>query len=347
MEPTRAQLPLAGRCIAFMIGKTTRPLEAGSTTSPRTLKSVPKYSELISKQRVLRRQTETILEREVELRVKAVFESDVIVEAEIAFDDLLDNPLLELRQEVLRLCRGVLTEFGCVAEFDEAYTVYCISDYQGDPEVYLTLHGERIAGLLKNERMALDEEEISATLGFNLKYAKDDLAIVDWDGALVFDPRADFAGAIELFETANLKLLHARMLDRQLDQRLQSMAQLLRGRPERRWLRAPELRRSLREIIQVRTTSILESAAIDQNVKLIGDWYSARLYSLTSRKLHLDEWDRTISRKLDVLEDVYAMATENFSISASKRLEAVLIVGWFILLAGWFTLLFLEMRHFN
>jgi hypothetical protein len=120
------------------------------------------------------------------------------------------------------------------------------------------------------------------------------------------------------------------------------MAQLLRRHPEGRLLRSSELRQSLREIIEVRTTSILESEAIDQNVKLIGDWYSARLYSLISRKLHLDEWDRAISRKLDVLEDVYSMATENFSISAAKRLEVVLIVGWFILLAGWFTLLFLE-----
>jgi hypothetical protein len=291
---------------------------------------------------VLRLQTETILEREVELRVKGALEGNVIAEAEFAFDDLFNDPLLELTQEVLLGCRKLLTEFGCATEFDEEYTVYCVSDYQGDPEVYLTLYGERIAGLLKNEWMALDEEEISATLEFSLKYAKDEIAIVDWDGAFLFDPRGDFGGTIELFQTANLKLLHARVLDRQLDLRLQYMAQLLRRHPEGRLLRSSELRQSLREIIEVRTTSILESEAIDQNVKLIGDWYSARLYSLISRKLHLDEWDRAISRKLDVLEDVYSMATENFSISAAKRLEVVLIVGWFILLAGWFTLLFLE-----
>ena len=204
------------------------------------------------------------------------------------------------------------------------------------------LLGNLIAALLKDESMELDEEEIRATLQVNLKYGKDDLAIVDWDGAFLFDPKGDFASNIELFQTANLQLLRSRILDNLLDTRLQQMIQLLQRTREKWFLRSSEFRKVLREVIQIRTASLLESEAIDQNIKLIGDWYSARLYGLISKKLHLENWNRNITEKLDVLEDVYIMAAENFSMSATQTLEFILIGGWFLLQLGWFTLLFLE-----
>ncbi len=335
-------LPLSGRCVSFMIGKTDRPLSAARTSISRPLKSVPNYPGVIPQLGIIREEAQPILGREIDITVKLAPEGIVIAEGGFAFTDLVSDPLLELNQEVLLVCRKILTEFGCGPDFDEEYTVYCISDYEGDPEVYLTLHGERIASLLKNEWMALDEEEIRTTLQTSLKYGKDDVTLVDWDGAFLFDPKGDFASNIELFQTANLRLLNARILSRHLDSRLQQMVTLLRKTPERRLLRSGALRKVLREIIQIRTTSILESEALDQNITLIGDWYSARLFGLVARKLHLDEWSRLLTRKLEVLEDVYTMATENFSISATKTLEFILIGGWFVLLAGWFVLLILE-----
>ena len=86
----------------------------------------------------------------------------------------------------------------------------------------------------------------------------------------------------------------------------------------------------------------MESEAIEKNIKLIGDWYSAKLYDLASRKFFLDSWRRSIGRKLDTLEDVYTMTSENLSFSFSRALDMVLIAGWFVLLAGWSILLYLE-----
>jgi len=96
-------------------------------------------------------------------------------------------------------CRRVLAEYTCNKEFDEEYSVYCISGYQGDPEVYLSLFGDKIVAFLKNENEQLDEEEVTATLASYLKYGKDDITIVDWDGAFIFDAEGDFMSNIELF----------------------------------------------------------------------------------------------------------------------------------------------------
>jgi hypothetical protein len=96
--------------------------------------------------------------------------------------------------------------------------------------------------------------------------------------------------------------------------------------------RSREVRRVLKEIVSIRTQSILESEAVERNIKLIGDWYSAKLYSLISKKFHLDNWKDEIKEKLDTLEDVYTMATENFSVSYRATLEFIILGGWFVLL---------------
>jgi hypothetical protein len=346
--------PLKGRCVVFMVGRTEPNLESleasddeaeSEERTERTVRSSPNYPDVIPKEKVIRRFNRAVAGYDVQIVVKNYPPDVVMVEAAFDFADLESEPLLEVKGDILADGRSLLDQYRCNGEFDEEYAVYCISDYVGDPEVYLTLHGERIACLLKNERIPLDEDEIRATLQINLKYAKDDLTIVDWDGAFVFDPKGEFEENIELFEIANLQLLRSRMLDEELDGRLRKTVELLRRQPSRLLFRSWEVRALLKEVIQIRTESILESEAIEHNIKLIGDWYSARLYNLISKRFHLDDWKANITQKLDVLEDIYTMASQVFSVSLTTTIELALYAGWVVLLIGWFTLLFMELRH--
>jgi hypothetical protein len=280
---------------------------------------------------VLREKKGTLQGREVGFLLKAYPPETLIVEGTVWVEDLLSEQVFSLKREILSSCREILAEYRCDKDFDEEYSVYCVSDYRGDPEVYLTLYGDRIANHLKNERIELDEEEIRTTLQSSIKYGKDDLTLVDWDGAFLFDPKGDFDANIELFEIANDQLLRQRRLATQLDRRLLQTALLLESQ-EKWFFRSKEIRTALKEIIRTRTQSILESASIEHNIKLIGDWYSAKLYSLISKKFHLDSWKTEIKEKLDTLEDIYTMATENFSVSYRATLEFVILGGWLMLL---------------
>ena len=335
-------IALKGKLVTFLVGQTDLNLDSTEVFESKTRKHAPAYPDVIPKQKILKLEKRTLHRYDLTLLVKAYLPDIVIVEATVLLPDFLTEDLFTVKKEMLQECRKVLREYECRTDFDEEYSVYCISDYQGDPEVYLTLYGDRIAHVLKNERIQLDEEEVNATLQSGLKYAKDDLTLVDWDGAFVFDPKGDFESNIELFEIANVQLLRSRRLDDQLDDRLKKTVDLLK-QTERKLFRSKEIRGTLKEIIQVRTQSILESAAIEQNIKLIGDWYSARLYNQISKKFYLEVWSRNISEKLDVLEDVYTMAAEQFSVSFSTTLEFILIGGWFILLVGWFALFILDL----
>jgi len=323
---------LPGTLVVFMIGQTCMNLEATGVVETRTVRSAPSYPDVIPKQKVIKLEERRVDDRKVGFLVKAYLPDVLVVEASVDVNNILADTSLELKRKLVTECRRVLAEFTCNREFDEEYSVYCISGYQGDPEVYLSLYGDKIVAFLKNENEQLDEEEVSATLASYLKYGKDDITIVDWDGAFIFDAAGDFMSNIELFEIANLQLLRSRILADDLDRRLEKTLNLLRTPKTLPLIRSRDIRKVLKEIIEIRTQSILESETIEHNIKLIGDWYSARLYSLIARKYHLDEWAEDIKEKLDMLEDVYTMATENFSISYRATIEFVILAGWFVLL---------------
>ncbi len=330
MEPQVKPIP--GKLVVFLFGETGMNLETTEVVESRTQKSGPSYPDVIPRQKIIKVEKRNVDGLVVDFIVKAYLPDVVVVEATLEMDDILSDTTLEIKRSLIGELRNILGEFGCDPKFDEEYSVYCISAYRGDPEGYLSRYGDKIAAFLKNERIALDEEEVRATLSTYLKYGKDDITIVDWDGAFIFDSSGDFDSNIELFEIANLQLLKSRILDYDLDERLEKTLRLVQTPKKLPVIRSAEVRRVVREIIEIRTQSILESEAVERNIKLIGDWYSAKLYSLISKKFHLESWKAEIKEKLDTLEDVYTMATENFSVSYRATIEFVILAGWFVLL---------------
>lgn len=332
---TLADIPfreVPGDLVVFMIGRTDVNLVANTTVETRTQRSAPSYPDVMPKQQIIRTEQRQVDGRDVAFLVKAYVPDMVVVESTVSLGNVLSSDALELKRRLTGECRKVLDEFKCNRDFDEDCSAFCVSAYSGDPEVFLSLFGSRIAQLLKNEDVELDEEEVRNTLGSSLKYGKDDITIVDWDGTFIFDAAADFQSDIELLEIANLQLLRSRILSDDLHRRLEKTLGLIRTTRRMPIFRSRDVRRALKEIIEIRTQSILESESVEHNIKLIGDWYSARMYSLIAKKYHLEAWAADIKEKLDMIEDVYAMASENFSISFRAMIEFIILAGWFVLL---------------
>ena len=107
-----------------------------------------------------------------------------------------------------------------------------------------------------------------------------------------------------------------------------------------------DVTQSFKEVIRIRTQSIAQFEALDRDIKLIGDWYSARVYDLLSKKFKFDAWHTTIKEKLDSLEDIYSIASENLGMSKTKILEMIEITGFIILEIGWIPLLYFEFADY-
>ncbi|MBI1851521.1 MAG: hypothetical protein HYR85_14365 [Planctomycetes bacterium] len=333
-----------GRLVVFLIGHTTLDLVSVESGGAKAMRASPNYPGIIPKVGLLRTESRTVEGHAIQVTAKTYPPSVVIAECTMELVHVFGVDLLALKRRLVDECRALLGSYRCDVDFAEEYTVCCVSGYAGDPEDLVAAYPGAIVSLLKDEPIALDEEEIRNTLRFNIKYAKDDLAVVDWDGAFLFDPKGDFAENVELLQIANHELLRLRTLDAELDRRLAKAVSLLQGGARRSLFRSRHVRQVLRDVTELRATTILEAEAIERDIKLIGDWYSARLYDLIAKKLHIETWRSNINRALDTLEDIYTMAAENFSVSFNMTLEFILIFGWLLLLIGYFLLFVLEAK---
>ncbi len=331
---------------AFVVAEATRAKKGKEAALAPLVKSAPHYFEKsVPAQFIIGHETATLGDRTIELTAKSYPPDVILVEGTIESDDVFAEGTLDLKEKLIDACYQFAKKKGAKEEPAEEYTVYQISGYKGDPELFLKTQSQRIAGLLKTEKLALDEKEIEHTLSFQFKYAKDDLVIIDWDGAFIFDPNGEFGEIVELFELANYQLLRYRMLDTDLDERLHKVSKLTETANRRWWfLGTKEIGQAYEEVIRLRSRSISEFEALDRDIKLIGDWYLARLYDLTTRKFKLEAWRESVKEKLESLEDVYSIISENFSISKEQIVDMVQAVGWLILLIGYFVLFFLESK---
>ena len=327
--------------ITLLLGEVAESLR-GEVFKPTSTKSAPVYSETaVPRQIIVGSETVAIDGRTIEFQLRAYSPDILLIRSVTDVDDLFQKErLFTLEESIYAHAYRILESRGGKAPFSEEYSVFTALNYEGEPEQFL-VHAPAIAALLKSEKLELDEKEVKYTLDAQIKYAKNDLAIIDWDGAFLFDPSGDVEEEIELLTLANLQLLRHRLLDRQLDQRLTRMAKMVPTGSKA--FAHKELREDLRGILKMRMLSISELQRIEREIKLIGDWYSARLYNLAVGKFRIDDWRKSIQSKVDSLEDVYSVVLENFTVSAKHRVEWVQIIAFFFLQVGWAVLIVLEL----
>ncbi|MDO8584541.1 MAG: hypothetical protein Q7R85_00260 [bacterium] len=335
------------KIISFILSEAPN-LRGGEVLAVPQSESAPHYfGASVPKQVLFDKEEHEVEGQKVMFEVKAYRPDVLLVEGQAEVEDIFSEEAFKLRERLIDTCHAITKRRGGKFEFSEEYSVAVVGGYTGDPEQFFT-HADKIAGFLKSERLPLDEKEVAYTLSSQMKYAKDDLVIVDWDGAFIFDPNGEYESVVELLQIANLQLLRYRILDSDLDARLQKIGKFMQATIGKKTMfRNRELSQAFRDVIAVRSRSVAEFEGIDREIKLIGDWYSARLYDFVGKKFKLDTWKADIKEKLDSLEDVYSIVAENFSITRHQLLELIQIILFFVLQVGWFGLLILEFLYFT
>jgi hypothetical protein len=316
-----------------------------------TIESAPHYFEAtVPRQFLVAKEKIVVNEVEGQMHLKMYKPDILLAEAHFDLPDVLSDDALDFKKDVLSACRAFLGKKGArnAESLSEEYSVAVVTGYEGEPEQFFE-HQGKIASFLKSEKLVLDLPEIEYTLKSQLKYAKNDLVIVDWDGAFIFDTEGDFESSLELFELANLQLLQYRILDEQLDKRLHHVSVLLEQAPKesKSLFRAKDVNQVIKETMLVRSQSLSEFHTLDRDIKLIGDWYSARLYDLVAKKFKLDIWHDEIKEKIDAVENVYSVASENFTMSWERRGRVLEMIGWYVLLFGWLILLIADFYFYK
>ncbi|MDO8467289.1 MAG: hypothetical protein Q7S83_04090 [bacterium] len=335
------------KIISFVISESPR-LKKGAVLEQKPLQSAPQYYEsAIPHQFAMSEEKAMVGGKEVKFFVRSYPPENFVVEASIEVDDVFSEKAFKLREELINACQKISQKKGGNIGLSEEYSIALVSGYDGDPEQFLN-KSEQIAAFLKSEREPLDENEIAYTLASQIKYSQNDMVIVDWDGSFVFDTKGEIDDIVDLLQTANLQLLRYRALDYDLDNKLARINKFTQN-PDTKIIsfKRKDIESAFQEVIQARSKAIAEFETIDRDIKLIGDWYSARLYGLASKKYKLEEWRRVVKEKLDSLEDIYSIVSENFSISRTHLMELIQIILFFVLQVGWFALIILEIFYYT
>lgn len=193
-----------------------------------------------------------------------------------------------------------------------------------DPAVRALIAAEpTLARILRAERDALSDDEVSDAVARPISYAPDEGCWIDWLGAVLVGD--DLSDERFVLEAANVELLGLRDLEGALMRDLQ-VAQSEHFGGVARWnpfaSRGVERARLARR--QVRDA--LTHEGVDNALGMLGDDYLARLYRRAAERFHLADWDTSIQRKLGVLDGIHAKLTDAAAHRRSELLEWIIIV---------------------
>lgn len=263
-----------------------------------------------------------------------------IVECRFKVMEPLSLPAIQQRQKIEAALETHFVPAACRASgLFEGYLVLMVQDVVGAPDEFVEANSATLARFIRSQREVLDASEIEDILVSRLSYSEDDLTLVDWEAAVILAPAGDFQSDIELLKIGIYQLLRYRLLSQSTEDILQSINRAFkRGKLS---VFGPT-RGTLRNIVNHRLEIMLEFEHTAQNLLLIGDWYTAKLYKIICDEFYLDDWKQVIQDKLDNLESLISTIQENFSITWSGFLDLVQLVGWLVLLVGYFILFFIE-----
>ena len=257
-------------------------------------------------------------------------------------EELLAQPTPALdaaaRGEADELCRIFATALEKPHTWEglETYHVFLVRRLQEPAKAQEALALAPIAELLLGETSAtpLSHGERSDVTKHAFSYLEDDLAVVDWNSAFLLEPSG--VGDIpDLLEFATAHLLELRYYDALLDRELHAIYdEIEAGRATTNVF----TRRHQR--LQRRTAALLLELSemterLENAVKIVGDFYLARVYQRAVRRFRLPDWQGTVLRKQELLAGVNGLLNDAANTRRAELLEltVILLILWEILYA--------------
>src|ERR1043166_6879234 len=208
----------------------------------------------------------------------------------------------------------------------EDYFIFHVREVVGVPSAaeLMEAQGARIAQIIRGENAVLSDGERNEALQAKISYYPNDLAVIGWNGAFVYDTPAGAETAIQLLEYANSQLLEFRHYDELLTRELDGVYKFLdKGTGLlTRWKLARAATKLHTVLLDV--AELTEHA--DNAIKFLSDMFSARLYKLAATKVGVPDYKDLVQEKLNSAEDLYRFMVDQFNQSRAFVLESLVVI---------------------
>jgi predicted GIY-YIG superfamily endonuclease len=221
----------------------------------------------------------------------------------------------------------------------EDYTVLLVQKAKPTPEKWIDKNAASLAKFIRSQKEKLDAAEIGEILVSRTQYSAVDMTVVDWEGAVIIAPNADYASDIALLKIGNYQLLRYRMLDESIENMLDKINEVF-FKGKSRFHATSDV---VRQLAEHKLEVMIDFERAEQNLLLIGDWYSAKLYEAIQSELYLRDWKENLRSKMENLESIVATIRDNFSFSLERFWGRFEMAIYMIMLFGYLYLFFADM----
>ncbi len=184
--------------------------------------------------------------------------------------------------------------------------------------------GLEIAQIVRGDRLRLSTGECAEVLQSRISYYENDLAVIGWNAAFLFDTNAGAETAIQLLEYANSQLLEFRHYDELLTGILSNVYESLERKRGMlvRWRLAGSARRLHTVLLDI--AELTERA--DNSIKFLSDMFAARLYKLAAAKVGVHDYKDLVAQKLKTADDLYHDMIDQFNQARGFFLEVLVVL---------------------
>jgi hypothetical protein len=209
----------------------------------------------------------------------------------------------------------------------EDYFTFHVSEMASKPTAIelLSQYGGQIAQIVRGETAPLSEGERQEVLQGRISYYPNDLAVIGWNAAFLYDTNAGAETAIQLLEYANSQLLEFRHYDELLTRELEGVYDFLETGGTGLWSRWRTARAASKlHTVLLDVGELTEHA--DNAIKFLSDMFSARLYKLAASKIGVPDYKDLVQKKLRTAEELYHFMVDQFNQSRAFVLELMVVI---------------------
>jgi hypothetical protein len=210
------------------------------------------------------------------------------------------------------------------SELVEDYLVATVHAFAGAVPAASLGRDIDLVPLLSGETRALAEGARADLLSRRFSYYTDDLVVLTWDRAFIYEPRRE-TDVADVIEVANAQFLQMRYYDELLDAELPRMYDLVEEATRRRTLgprRFAGLARRLYTLV-AEVTELTEK--VDNALQVTEDVYLARVYAAALDLFRVRAVSAAVDRKLSIIRDTYAALYDEAASSRAGMMEGAII----------------------
>lgn len=209
---------------------------------------------------------------------------------------------------------------------EEDYLIGMVRAFNETLDAEALLHRIDLVPLLSGEVHPLSDRASRDLLRQRFSWYADDLLVMTWDRAFIYEPRDD-SDVMDVLDVANAQLLEMRYYDQLLDAELPKMYDLVqamqRSRPLWGSRRFADLARRFYTLV-AEVTELREK--VDNALQVTEDVYLARIYTAAHELFRVESVNAAVDRKLAIIRDTYSALYDEASAARSALMEAAIIV---------------------